>query len=252
MWHDRAANEAETHMTRHDAEGLKKLVDRLRRERNSARSDAMRWLEQQRSCASPFAGGGDGDENGVFPKTPGRSGGLGSRARSAPDGLVNDMDGGGPSKVMVDAKAAAAIAKLKSKVDRLRRERDDAEKQAAAWLKAEQEKLAGGGGGGGVQGGDRAAPVATVNGGENGWADHGDGGVSPGLGGGPVVASLRAEGLQLKRELQEAREEAERLKRMAPPGAMDSAGNSGDQTQLMNGLAKVRVDGPLAGAGCLK
>lgn len=99
----RAAREAESHMSRQDAEGLKKLVDRLRRERNSARSDAMRWLEQQRAPSTPPSGAdgvGNSGPSGVFQKTPGRSrGGLGSRARSAPDGLVNGFPSTEPAKV---------------------------------------------------------------------------------------------------------------------------------------------------------
>lgn len=133
----------------------------------------------------------------------------------------------------MDAKAAAAITKLKSKVDRLRRERDEAEKQAAVWLRAEQEKLARAAAQG--SGGDHAAPVATVNG--------SGGGAPPGGGGGAVVASLRAEGLQLKRELQEAREEAERLRRTSSQGAMDSGASldsGGDPTtRAVNGVLKV-------------
>jgi len=105
------ATTAEKDLSLQDAEALKKQVDRLRRERNSARNDAMRWLEQQqqqqqqqqqwsmpmfmsssRSLANgngelggggENGDGGDGD-GGVDPKTPGRSRGLGARARSAP------------------------------------------------------------------------------------------------------------------------------------------------------------------------
>eukprot|EP00752_Nemacystus_decipiens_P008082 g7223.t1 len=235
---DRAVIEAESHMSRQDAEGLKKLVDRLRRERNSARSDAMRWLEQQRTSTSPSEAPGD-DANGIFPKTPGRSRGLSTRARSAPDGLVSGTDGGvGATKVAVDAKAAAAIAKLKSKVERLRRERDDAEKQAAAWLRTEQEKFARSQTDPGATASDSGGGMSSSGGSVGDENGRGDGGGVPG--GGPVVASLRAEGLKLKKELQEAREEAERLRRTPSQGVVDGSwtASAGDPMRSMNGFLK--------------
>lgn len=93
-------------MLKQDSEALKKQVDRLRGERNSARNDAMRWLEKQRAASAPFlltnGGGGDGDDGGggggeggdangnadgdagVFPRTPGKNLGAVSRTQSAP------------------------------------------------------------------------------------------------------------------------------------------------------------------------
>lgn len=100
-------------MLKQDSEGLKKQVDRLRRERNSARNDAMLWLEKQREATSPFlltnggsggdgGGGGGNDKNadgnngdpGVFPKTPGKSRGLGTRTQSAPGMASVGQEGG--------------------------------------------------------------------------------------------------------------------------------------------------------------
>lgn len=157
-------------------------------------------------------------------------------------------------QVSVDAKAAAAIAKLKSKVERLRRERDEAEQQAAAWFREEQEKLARSQqadaspfsattiSGGGISSSGGSVGQSTV-GSENGTSGGGGGGGIPG--GGRVVASLRAEGLKLKRELQEAREEADRLRRLSSQGTMDgsagSVGREGDPSaRALNGL-EVRV-----------
>lgn len=109
----------------------------------------------------------------------------------------------------VDAKAAAAIAKLKSKVDRLRRERDGAEKQAAALFRAEHSRM-------------ELEKHAKANAGATDEAGNGSLGAPAG---GAVVASLRAEGLKLRRELQEAREEAERLRRTSSVGTVDSGGS---------------------------
>ncbi|CAM9813963.1 unnamed protein product [Scytosiphon promiscuus] len=245
---------AEKNMLRQDAEGLKKQVDRLRRERNSARSDAMRWLEKQREASSPFLltdGGGEGEgegsgdangdangnangDAGVFPKTPGKTRALVSRAQSAPGNVTAGAQAEGGKLVSVDYKAAAAIAKLKSKVDRLRRERDQAEAQAAEWLRTEQEKLA------------AAAATATATGsapssasrGEGSGDDSGSGGGGGPSGGSPVVASLRAESLKLQRELRDAKEEAKRLRKKAEAGGGASVTVGAEERS--NGTTTVR------------
>lgn len=126
-------------------------------------------------------------------------------------------------QVAADYKAAAQIAKLKSKVMRLRRERNDAEKHAAHWLQIEQEKAANA---------NSAATMAATAGVSNGssWSgvapvgdDMGDnmnngGGDRDGRRG--VVASLVDRHDRVQRELRGGR-----------PGVERSRGN----TQTGNG-----------------
>lgn len=132
-------------------------------------------------------------------------------------------------QVSMDQKAAATIAKLKNKVNRLRRERDEAEVQASNWLKSEQERLALNGNSNSNSDNNSSDSTALIEAGPGAGA----GGSRVSIGG-PVVASLKAESLRLKKELQNAREEAERLKKkfnsggglspnVAPAGRSSSA-----------------------------
>ncbi|CAM9819708.1 unnamed protein product, partial [Ectocarpus sp. 8 AP-2014] len=244
---DAENNAAENNISRQDREQLRKQVDRLRRERNSARADAMRWLEQQHAMSSSLSlpvgagagtgtadeangegfegdgGAGGGRDGGIFPKTPGPGEAghpmMASWAQTAPGGSMTGMGDGGMlahQQVSVDQKAAATIAKLKNKVNRLRRERDDAEVQASNWLKSEQERMALNSNSGSTSSNFNSSSNSTALVEAGPGAGGGGGRVSSG---GPVVASLKAESLQLKKELQNARAEAERFKRKLGSGA---------------------------------
>ena len=126
-------------LTMDQADALRGQVDRLRRERNEARADAMRWLEQQHQQQHQqqhhrLPGPSPATMTPLSPADEFRGGsGLPSIAAAAPSGQ-------GASSAN-EVKAAAAIQKLKAKVDRLRKERDGAEKQAAAWLQSERERI---------------------------------------------------------------------------------------------------------------
>ncbi|CAB1118110.1 unnamed protein product [Ectocarpus sp. CCAP 1310/34] len=260
-----------------DLENLRrdaKQVDRLRRERNSARADAMRWLEQQHAMSSSrslpvgaVAGAGTAEESngegfegdggagggrvgGIFPQTPGPGEAgppmMGSWAQTAPGGSMTGMGDGGmlAHQVSVDQKAAATIAKLKNKVNRLRRERDDAEVQASNWLKGEQERMALNSNSGSTSTNFNSSSNSTALIEANPAAAGGGGRVSSG---GPVVASLKAESLQLKKELQNARAEAERLKKKLGSRAglspnVASAGSGGSARGLVGSGQDEEVD----------
>ncbi|CBJ32859.1 hypothetical protein Esi_0381_0007 [Ectocarpus siliculosus] len=225
----------------------------------------MRWLEQQHAMSSSrslpvVAGAGTADEangealegdggagggrgDGIFPKTPGPGEGghpmVASWAQTAPGGSMTGMGDGGmlAHQVSVDQKAAATIAKLKNKVNRLRRERDDAEVQASNWLKSEQERMALNSNSGSTSSNFNSSSNSTALIEAGPGAGGGGGRVSSG---GPVVASLKAESLQLKKELQDARAEAERFKRKLASGSglspnVTPAGSGGFARGLVGG-----------------
>lgn len=112
-------------------------VDRLRRERDDARAEAMRWLEQEKAKLEANA---QATALAEVHK---------QRSAAAAAGSVQEMGAVGDLGMVVDAngkrdnsaKAAAAIAKLRAKVERLRKERDEAEDQAAKWLNEQQANL---------------------------------------------------------------------------------------------------------------
>ncbi|CAN0256519.1 unnamed protein product, partial [Ectocarpus fasciculatus] len=97
--------------------------------------------------------------------------------------------------------------------------------QASNWLKSEQERMASNSNSNSSSDNNNNSSNSTA------LIEAGPGaGSGRASSGGPVVASLKAESLQLKRELQNAREEAERLRRkfnsgggVAPAGSGSSA-----------------------------
>lgn len=259
-------------LTLEQADSLRAQVDRLRRERNDARSDAMRWLEQQQQMqlqSQPQPPQLQQQSSMRLPApspatvTPGsqedfRSGG------GQPSGATAAAGGPGAASAN-EVKAAAAIQKLKAKVERLRKERDGAEKQAAAWLQSEKEKLrqefanasttssalpmagtpatapvssspekvaAVSSDGDGRSFGDGKTRHRNVTSksfsAEGGDSGGGGGGVGPRKNSGPVVASLKAESSRLKRELDESKKEAKRWKdRATANGSSGGGGMSG-------------------------
>lgn len=214
----------------------------------------MRWLEQQQQL-QPQPPQLQQQSSMRLPApspataTPGSQedfrsgGGQPSRATAA---------AGGPGATSAnEVKAAAAIQKLKAKVERLRKERDGAEKQAAAWLESEKEKLRQGFASASA-GTPATAPVSSSpekvaaissDGDGRSFGDgktrvrnkftSAEGGDSGGGGGsrknsGPVVASLKAESSRLKRELDESKMEAKRWKdRATANGSSGGGGMSG-------------------------
>lgn len=218
----------------------------------------MRWLEQQQQMqlqSQPQPPQLQQQSSMRLPApspataTPGshddfRSGG------GQPNGATAAAGGPGATNAN-EVKAAAAIQKLKAKVERLRKERDGAEKQAAAWLESEKEKLrqgfvnASAGTPATAPASSSPEKVAAISSDGDGKsfgngktrvrnktipAETGDSGNGGGLGSrknsGPVVASLKAESSRLKRELDESKMEAKRWKDRAT-GNGSSGGGSG-------------------------
>lgn len=302
-------------------------VERLRRERNEARSDAMRWLEEQQqsnlALPSPspsnfitasgsttdviaagevsrgaglstrsqsarslsttsgvpsattttivtaavagsappatavFANGGS--SSGVAPGGAGVAG-VGGAAPAPGGGVASGAAGGGGAGVVaVDYKAAIAIAKLKAKVERLRKERDEAEKQAASWLRNQQRKL----GQDSSNSNSTAAATATSAGGDPDSSSHtrnresssaAAAAAAANAAGGPVVASLKAESLRLKKELHESREEAKRWRSKAAGSRGGGGGLDGGEVEFgessgVSGSAFPRSDDALLHEG---
>lgn len=160
----------------------------------------MRWLEQEKSKLEAAA-----QEAALADHTQ-RSLGLGGGGSGSIHSSSNGHHEGG--KRDSAGKAAAAIAKLRAKVERLRKERDEAEEQAAKWLNEQQAKLK-------KQLAAAAADELQSN------SDFGGGGMTTdgvdygdGLGG-AAVAHLRAESLKLREELEASRKEANMLKEKA-------------------------------------
>lgn len=204
-------DEKKDSITAEEATALREQVDRLRSERNDARAHAMRWLEEQQSSsrnASPAA-----SPQELPPALTSVNGSV-DNADARPKSQELPTSGTGDEPSEREMKAAAVIAKLKAKVSRLRSERDGAEKQAAEWLNNQQEKF------------KREMAVASAPTGSreavsngrgsldidaNAGADAGGAGVAraPPTPGGPVVASLKAEGLKLQKELDDSRKETQ-------------------------------------------
>lgn len=247
-------------MTLSQAESLRAQVDRLRRERNEARSDAMKWLEeQQQSLQLP-------GPSPAISLDLSAAGGLINRSRSdrgfcSSGGLPSKAggDAGGPGAMNpTDYKAAAAIAKLKAKVERLRKERDGAEKQAAKWLSAQQDKL---------RREMSLGTMTTVEGENNKQRGFdivnsydgvlGAAAFSPtdalvvsnnvsGIdtnGGGKVVASLKAESMSLKKELDDAKKEAQRWRHRAAAASTGSASNNSSYGNLAGAISNGIANG---------
>lgn len=132
-----------------------------------------------------------------------------------------------------DYKTAAALAKLRSKVDRLRKERDGAEAQAAKWLNAQREKL---------RQEMASTPTAAANGQDSDGSSPENAGGGNGMAppNGPVVASLKAESSRLKRELDNAKKEAQRLRERAANNTNGSIRGIGD-VSTFSGLAGLNL-----------
>lgn len=119
-------------------EQLRFDVDRLRRERDDARAEAMRWLEQEKSKLEANA---QATALAEVHKQRSAAAAAGSSQEISPTGVELGIVADGNGKRDNSAKAAAAIAKLRAKVERLRKERDEAEEQAAKWLNEQQANL---------------------------------------------------------------------------------------------------------------
>lgn len=160
----------------------------------------MRWLEQEKSkleAAAQEAALADHTQRSL--SSGGGSGSIHAASNGHHEGGKRDNA----------SKAAAAIAKLRAKVERLRKERDEAEEQAAKWLNEQQAKL---------KKQLAAAAAEDLQSGDGDVLDVATDGKAPKVGPGQeggaglVVASLKAESLKLREELEASRQEAKMLK----------------------------------------
>lgn len=242
-------------VTEEQTNKLRAQVDRLRRERNDARADAMRWLEEHTTSLhlpdpSPSGSKPGSAINAPTPTDVNGGGGIHgssngvSHAHQSTRSVVSNGNGDAPAAAGRDGgggsnKSAAVISKLKSKVERLRKERDEAEIQAAKWLSGQQDKMrqemaesAA------VAAAAAAAAAAATPGKPPRWSDSSDGGGGGERAHGPVVSSLKAESLSLKKQLDDARCEAQRWKDKA--AVASSFDRNGSFSLLSGGLATPR------------